>query len=134
MKAVLFCGGLGLPIRDAEDVSKPMVDIGYRPILWHQDFILCLVHQAENRQKLFRNYDECTSNGLVLSNGGKKLELFNRDIGEWRITFADTGINSNPGERLKVVEKYLEGEESPLLNLMVLSRAMRSLVVGRQAA
>ncbi len=35
MKVVLFCGGLGLRIRDAEDISKPMVQIGYRPILWH---------------------------------------------------------------------------------------------------
>ena len=35
MKVVLFCGGLGLRIRDAEDIPKPMVQIGYRPILWH---------------------------------------------------------------------------------------------------
>jgi len=52
MKVVLFCGGLGLRIRDAEDIPKPMVQIGYRPVLWHvmkyyahfghKDFILCL--------------------------------------------------------------------------------------------
>ena len=52
MKVVLFCGGQGLRIRDGEDVPKPMVHIGYRPILWHvmkyyahfghKDFILCL--------------------------------------------------------------------------------------------
>jgi len=35
MKVVLFCGGLGLRIRDAEDIPKPMVQIGYWPILWH---------------------------------------------------------------------------------------------------
>jgi glucose-1-phosphate cytidylyltransferase len=126
MKVVLFCGGLGLRIRDAEDVPKPMVNIGYRPILWHlmkyyshyghKDFILCLGYQAEIVKNYFRNYDECTSNDFVLSGGGKKLELFNRDIDEWRITFADTGINSNLGERLKAVEKYLEGEEEFLVN------------------
>jgi glucose-1-phosphate cytidylyltransferase len=126
MKVVLFCGGLGLRIRDAEDVPKPMVNIGYRPILWHlmkyyshyghKDFILCLGHQAEIVKNYFRNYDECTSNDFVLSSGGRKLELFNRDIDEWRITFADTGINSNLGERLKAVEKYLEGEEEFLVN------------------
>ncbi len=126
MKVVLFCGGLGLRIRDAEDIPKPMVNIGYRPILWHlmkyyshyghKDFILCLGHQAEIVKNYFRNYDECTSNDFVLSSGGRKLELFNRDIDEWRITFADTGINSNLGERLKAVEKYLEGEEEFLVN------------------
>jgi glucose-1-phosphate cytidylyltransferase len=51
-----------------------------------------------------------------LSGGGKKLELFNSDIQDWRITFADTGINSNIGQRLKAVEKYLEGEEEFLAN------------------
>ena len=53
MKVVLFCGGLGLRIeRHAENMPKPMVTSGYRPILWHvmkyyahyghKDFILCL--------------------------------------------------------------------------------------------
>ena len=32
MKVVLFCGGLGLRIRDEENVPKPMVTIGsYQP-------------------------------------------------------------------------------------------------------
>src|SRR5436190_1569264 len=35
MKVILFCGGLGMRIRDAEDIPKPMVHIGQRPILWH---------------------------------------------------------------------------------------------------
>ena len=36
MKVVLFCGGLGLRLRDhSERIPKPMAPIGYRPILWH---------------------------------------------------------------------------------------------------
>ncbi len=126
MKVVLFCGGLGLRIRDAEDIPKPMVHIGYRPILWnvmkyyayfgHKDFILCLGHRAEAVKNYFINYNECASNDFVLSGGGKNLELLNRDIHDWRITFADTGINSNIGQRLKAGEKYLEGEEEFLAN------------------
>jgi glucose-1-phosphate cytidylyltransferase len=126
MKVVLFCGGLGLRIRDAEDVPKPMVQIGYRPILWHvmkyyahfghKEFILCLGHRAETIKNYFLNYNECTSNDFVLSRGGKKLELFNSDIDDWRITFVDTGMNSNIGQRLKAVEKYLGGEEEFLAN------------------
>ena len=126
MKVVLFCGGLGLRIRDADDVPKPMVQIGYRPILWHvmkyyahyghKDFILCLGHRAEAVKNYFLNYSECTSNDFVFSGGGKSLELFNSDIQDWRITFADTGINSNIGQRLKAVEKYLEGEDEFLAN------------------
>ena len=126
MKVVLFCGGLGLRIRDAEDIPKPMVQIGYRPILWHvmkyyahfghKDFILCLGYRADAVKNYFLNYNECVSNDFVLSGGGKKIQLFNSDIDDWKITFAETGINSNIGERLKAVEKYLDGEEEFLAN------------------
>jgi len=126
MKVVLFCGGLGLRIRDAEDIPKPMVQIGYRPILWHvmkyyahyghKDFILCLGYRGDTIKDYFLKYSECVSNDFVLSRGGKSLELFNSDIDDWRITFADTGLNSNIGQRLKAVEKYLDGEDVFLAN------------------
>jgi len=121
MKVVLFCGGLGMRLRDySETVPKPMVNIGYRPILWHvmkyyshfghKDFILCLGHRADAIKNYFLNYNECVSNDFVLTWGGKKLDLYNSDIQDWRITFADTGVETNIGQRLKAVEKYLEGE------------------------
>jgi glucose-1-phosphate cytidylyltransferase len=127
MKVVLFCGGLGMRLREySESIPKPMVHIGYRPILWqvmkyyahfgHKDFILCLGHGADAVKNYFLNYNECASNDFVLSGGGKNLELLNTDIHDWRITFADTGIHSNIGQRLKAVEKYLEGEEDFLAN------------------
>jgi glucose-1-phosphate cytidylyltransferase len=126
MKVVLFCGGLGMRIRDAGDIPKPMVHIGYRPLLWHvmkyyahfghTDFILCLGYRGDAIKDYFLNYSECASNDFVLSGGGKNLELLNSDIQDWRITFADTGVSSNIGQRLKAVEKYLEGEEVFLAN------------------
>jgi len=127
MKVVLFCGGLGMRLREySETIPKPMVPIGYRPILWHvmkyyahfghTDFILCLGHGADIIKNYFLTYNECVSNDFVLSQGGKNLQLINTDIHDWRITFADTGISSNIGQRLKAVEKYLEGEEVFLAN------------------
>jgi glucose-1-phosphate cytidylyltransferase len=127
MKVVLFCGGLGMRLRDySETLPKPMVPIGYRPILWHvmkyyahfghKDFILCLGYRADAVKNYFLNYNECVSNDFVLSAGGKNLELYNSDIQDWRITFADTGVESNIGMRLKAVEKYLDGEEEFLAN------------------
>lgn len=126
MKVVLFCGGLGMRIRDAENLPKPMVHIGYRPLLWHvmkyyahwghKDFILCLGHRADAIKDYFLSYNECVSNDFVLSAGGKNLQLLSSDIDDWRITFAYTGISSNIGERLKAVEKHLEGEEEFLAN------------------
>jgi len=127
MKVVLFCGGLGMRLREySETIPKPMVPIGYRPILWHvmkyyahfghTEFILCLGHGADIIKNYFLTYNECVSNDFVLSQGGKNLQLINTDIHDWRITFADTGISSNIGQRLKAVEKYLEGEEVFLAN------------------
>lgn len=127
MKVVLFCGGLGLRLRDySENIPKPMATVGYRPILWHvmkyyahyghKDFILCLGHRADTIKDYFVNYAEYVSNDFVLSAGGKNIDLINRDIHDWKITFADTGISSNVGQRLKAVEKYLEGEDVFLAN------------------
>jgi glucose-1-phosphate cytidylyltransferase len=126
MKVVLFCGGLGLRLRDySESIPKPMVPIGYRPILWHimkyyahyghKDFILCLGWRGDVIKEYFLNYNECLTNDFVLA-AGNRLDLRNRDIQDWSITFADTGATSNIGGRLKAVEHYLEGDEVFLAN------------------
>ncbi|MFZ2171873.1 MAG: sugar phosphate nucleotidyltransferase [Methylococcaceae bacterium] len=127
MKVVLFCGGLGTRLRDSSgELPKPMVNIGHRPILWHimkyyayyghKDFILCLGYRAGAIKDFFLNYNECVSNDFIMTNGGKDINLVQNDIADWKITFVDTGVNSNVGQRLKRVEKYLAGEEYFLAN------------------
>lgn len=127
MKVVLFCGGLGLRLRDyADHIPKPMVPIGYRPILWHvmkyfahfghKDFILCLGYRGDTIKQFFLNYNECLSNDFVFSQGGKNLQLANSDIHDWNITFVDTGMRSNIGQRLMAVKKYLGDDEMFLAN------------------
>jgi glucose-1-phosphate cytidylyltransferase len=133
VKVVLFCGGLGLRLRDhTERVPKPMVRIGYRPILWHvmryyahfghKDFVLCLGYKADVVKEYFLNYNEALSNDFVLNgNGhnddrGNRVELLSSDIHDWRITFADTGLQANIGERLKAVQQYVAGEDVFLAN------------------
>lgn len=127
MKVVLFCGGFGMRLRDySQSIPKPMVTIGYRPILWHimkyyahfghKDFILCLGWQADVIKQYFLNYEECISNDFVLSEGGRSVDLLSSDIDDWNITFADTGTSSNIGQRLLAVEKYLGDDETFLAN------------------
>jgi glucose-1-phosphate cytidylyltransferase len=127
VKVVLFCGGLGMRLRDySESIPKPLVDVGPRPILWHlmsyyahfghKDFVLCLGHGARTIKDYFLNYNECVSNDFVLSEGGRKVELLGRDIVDWRITFVDTGLNACIGERLRAVRPHLEGEDVFLAN------------------
>ena len=127
MKVVLFCGGLGTRMRDySESIPKPMVTIGYRPILWnlmkyyahygHKEFILCLGYKGDLIKEYFLNYNECLSNDFVLTNGGKDVLLYNSDISDWTISFVDTGLQSNIGQRLKAVERYLKDEDVFLAN------------------
>jgi len=127
MKVVLFCGGLGMRMREfSEAMPKPMVPIGYRPILWHvmkyyadhghRDFILCLGYKADVIKNYFLEYNECLSNDFVLSKGARNIELLSRDIDDWNITFVDTGLTSNVGMRLRAVQKHLKGEEMFLAN------------------
>lgn len=127
MKVVLFCGGAGMRLRGyADDVPKPMVTIGTRPILWHlmkyyahfghKDFILCLGYKGNVIKDYFLHYDEAASNDFVWSNGGKSIQYVNRDIDDWTITFVETGATSNIGQRLKAVEPYVQGEEIFLAN------------------
>jgi glucose-1-phosphate cytidylyltransferase len=127
MKVVLFCGGAGMRLRGyVDDVPKPMVTIGNRPILWHlmkyyahfghKDFVLCLGYKGSVIKDYFLNYNESASNDFIWSNGGKKIHLLNRDIDDWTVTFVETGANATIGERLRRVEPHLEGEEMFLAN------------------
>jgi len=127
MKVVLFCGGLGTRLREHSDtIPKPLVNIGYRPVIWHlmkyyahfghKDFVLCLGYRGDLIKEFFLNYNECLSNNFVLSEGGKRVELLNSDIHDWRITFVESGLHANIGERLLAARPYVEKEEMFLAN------------------
>jgi len=127
LKVVLFCGGLGTRLREHSDtIPKPLVGIGYRPVIWHlmryyshfghNDFVLCLGYRGDMIREYFLKYNECMSNDFTLSNGGQTVALHSRDVSDWRITFVDTGLHSNIGQRLLRVRDYLAGEPMFLAN------------------
>jgi glucose-1-phosphate cytidylyltransferase len=126
MKVVLFCGGLGTRLREhSGTIPKPLVNVGQRPIVWHlmryyahfghKDFILCLGYGGEEIRKYFLNYSEALSNDFTLS-GGNRVDLHTRDLDDWRITFVDTGLHSNIGQRLLRARPYVCKEEMFLAN------------------
>jgi glucose-1-phosphate cytidylyltransferase len=127
MKVVLFCGGFGTRLHEhSETIPKPLVRIGIRPIIWHlmryyahfghKDFILCLGYRGDLIREYFLKYDECMSNDFVLADGGRTIQPLARDIADWRITFVDTGLHSNLGQRLQRVQQYLGSEPEFLAN------------------
>lgn len=127
MKVVLFCGGLGMRLREFSDkIPKPMVPVGGRPIIWHlmkyyahfghKEFILCLGHQADVIKRYFLEYDECLNNDFVLNGETEGPKLLKKDIHDWKITFVDTGLNSNVATRLKKVQKFIGDDEFFMAN------------------
>jgi glucose-1-phosphate cytidylyltransferase len=127
MKVVLFCGGLGTRLREhSETIPKPLVNIGYRPILWHlmryyahfghKDFILCLGYRGDMIREFFLDYRTAMSTDFVLSEGGRRIELFEDGVDDWRIAFVDTGMHSNLGQRLLRVKHLLQNDDVFLAN------------------
>ncbi len=131
MKVVLFCGGRGMRMREfSENIPKPMVPVGPRPILWHlmryyahyghTDFVLCLGYRGDYIKRYFLDYEEWLSNDFILrgndGSGKSDVEMLNTDLDTWNITFVDTGLDANIGQRLMGVREHLEGEEMFLAN------------------
>jgi glucose-1-phosphate cytidylyltransferase len=127
MKVVLFCGGLGMRMREGtSNAPKPMAMIGDRPLLWHvmryyahfghTEFVLALGYGAAAVKDYFLRYDETLSNDFTLVGGNRDVQLFSTDITDWNITFIDTGLQASIGERLMRVRKHVEHEEMFLAN------------------
>ena len=123
MKAVILCGGRGTRIRDvSEDIPKPMLTIGGQPILWHimkqyahhgvKDFILCLGYHGWKIKEYFLNYHAVTSDFTVDLTHPDTIQYHAESDADWRVTLAETGLDSATGARLWNVRKYLEGEET----------------------
>jgi len=126
VKVVLFCGGQGLRMQGApNDLPKPMVPLGNRPLLWHlmkyyaywghNEFILCLGHKGSAIKEFFAEYQEWISNNFIIS-GGRTIKLLQQDLHNWHITLVDTGLNATIAERLMAVRPFLGDDEMFLAN------------------
>ena len=123
----VFCGGLGTRLREFTDtIPKPMVNIGDQPILWHlmkyyahfgtTNSFFALVTRRPDKAVHFMNLPPSTSNDLKPSGLADVLHFVNDDNTEWKITFADTGANTNIGQRLLAVKDYLGDDDTFLAN------------------
>lgn len=122
VQVVILCGGKGTRLREETEYRpKPLVEVGDKPILWHimkgyshhgcNDFILCTGLRGRQFKEYFLNYD-CMNNDFRLDLETKQTSVMNgRTPPEnWKIVFADTGIETPTGGRIKRVEKYIRSE------------------------
>lgn len=127
MKAVILCGGQGTRIRDAnENVPKPLLPIGGKPIVWHimksyaqhgvKDFVLCLGYKGWLIKEFFLNYRAMTTDVTLTLGESGQLEFHGRhDEEDWRVTLAETGEDTMTGGRVAAIRRYVEGEDLFLL-------------------
>lgn len=120
MKVIILCGGTGYRIKEETEFKpKPMVYVGNKPILWHimkiyatygyTDFILALGYKADYIKEFFLNQKAFTSD-FVLSTKTHKTTYYlkNRsDVDNFNITFVDTGLDTQPGERILRCQRYI---------------------------
>jgi glucose-1-phosphate cytidylyltransferase len=119
-KAVILCSGQGTRIRGVDDnLPKPMIPIGDKPVLWHimrlysthhiNDFVLCLGHKGSAIKEYFLNYRALTSDLTINLTDHNAVEFHDSAAENWRVTLADTGEKTQTGARLSRVRKYLQG-------------------------
>ncbi len=122
LPVVILCGGKGTRLKQlTEDVPKPLIEIGGRPILWHlmrffahqghREFILCLGYKGEAVKRWFMDHQpwEGEDFTLTFSPDSRKVRTHAPEPEPWTITFADTGEETNTGGRIQRVERYVKG-------------------------
>lgn len=120
MKVVILAGGLGTRLSEETDLKpKPMVEIGGKPILWHimkiyshygfNDFIICCGYKGYLIKKYFADYF-LNQSDVTIDLISNKMELLNLQTEPWKVTLADTGLNTLTGGRIKRIQKYTENE------------------------
>lgn len=127
MKVVILCGGYGTRIRDvSEDLPKPMIPVGDKPILWHlmkqyadhgfNEFVLCLGHKGSVIKDFFLNYQQNSRDVTVTIGEQPQIKFHGIPTSEnWKVTLVDTGDGTLTGSRVRKIKKYIESDENFLL-------------------
>src|ERR1019366_1806771 len=98
---VILCGGRGTRLQEhTQEIPKPLVEIGGKPIVWH----VIQLYAVQGFRK------------FVLATGykGELIERFAAEQ-EWpegvSVECEDTGLETPTGGRIKLLEERLAGEE-----------------------
>ncbi len=118
--AVILVGGLGTRLsEETVKVPKPLVEVGEKPILWHimkiynhygiKKFILCAGYKQQSIKEYFNNFFLHESDVEFDTSSGT-VEVLRSSKYDWKVSVINTGLNSQTGERLRKVARYLPDE------------------------
>ena len=119
MKVIILAGGWGTRLGSlSEDIPKPMVKIGNKPIIWHimkifshhniNDFIVSCGVKSNVIKDYFSNF-HIYNNDFTVNTSTKDYQVHESSTKDsWNVTVADTGLNTLKGARIKRIQKYLD--------------------------
>jgi glucose-1-phosphate cytidylyltransferase len=124
MKVAILCGGKGTRLQErTESIPKPLIEIGGMPILWHimkiyshygfNDFVLLLGYKGHKIKEYFVDGEPWRRSDFTLTsspNSPMRVDCHQQYAEDWRITFVDTGLETNTGGRVKRAQRYLDGD------------------------
>jgi glucose-1-phosphate cytidylyltransferase len=118
---VILCGGTGTRLsQETRDLPKPLLPIGGLPILWRlmhiygkqgfKRFVLCLGYKGESIKRYFLDWD-VAHRDLELDLGtGERRFRDARPSNDWRVIFAETGLSTMTGARVKRIEHHIDSD------------------------
>src|SRR4030095_9613116 len=112
MKVVLLAGGFGTRLSEVtQDLPKPMVEIGGRPIVWHimkhyarhghREFFLALGYKSVAFKQFFLNYRAVASPDVTVRLATGDVSVRDAHDEDWTVHLVDTGVKTMTGGRLK---------------------------------
>ena len=120
MKVVILAGGMQSSINsDREGIPKPMVDVGGKPLLWHimkhfseyglTEFVVCGGYKVDVIKEYFMDFYIYGSD-ITVDLKNNFVTVHKNRTEDWKVTVVDTGLFSATGQRVSLIEKYVEGD------------------------
>lgn len=121
MKVVILAGGMQSTINNEnEGIPKPMVEIGGKPLLWHimkhfsqyglSEFVVCGGYKVNMIKEYFMDYYIYASD-ITVDLQTNRIEVHKKRTEDWKVTVVDTGLFTSTGQRVSLIEKYIDGDE-----------------------
>ena len=121
MKVVILAGGKGTRISEESQLKpKPMIEIGGKPILWHimktyshygfHEFIICCGYKGQLIKEYFIHYYMHQSDS-TFSLVDKSVVVHQSYAEPWKVTLANTGLETLTAGRILKIRDYIEEDE-----------------------
>ena len=121
MKVVILAGGRGTRISEESVLKpKPMIEIGGKPILWHimkiysfygfHEFVICCGYKGQMIKDYFIHYYLHQSDS-TFSLADQAVTVHKNYAEPWKVTLANTGLNTLTAGRILKVKGYIDDDE-----------------------